>query len=128
MRHSPKHFDERTSLFSASCPFGKLSVWQNVRSAKRPFGKTSVGKMSVRQMSFGKVSFGKMSGYLKFYISPFFIHEPGEDIRPIEKLESFTAIFGKFSLSYYRNLCARWMGNGKMKNIIEFSINDQISS
>jgi hypothetical protein len=25
-------------------------------------------------------------------------------------------------------LCARWMGNGKMKNIIEFSINDQISS
>jgi hypothetical protein len=26
MSHSPKHFDEITSLFSASCPFGKLSV------------------------------------------------------------------------------------------------------
>jgi hypothetical protein len=38
MRHSPKHFDEIASLFSASCPFGKLSVRQNVRSAKRPFG------------------------------------------------------------------------------------------
>ena len=79
MSHSPKHFDEITSLFSASCPFGKLSVRQNVRSAKRPFGKTSVrqnvrrqnvrsakcpfGKMSFGKMSFGKVSFGKMSGY-----------------------------------------------------------------
>ena len=36
MRHSPKHFDEIASLFSASCPFGKLSVRQNVRSAKCP--------------------------------------------------------------------------------------------
>jgi hypothetical protein len=63
MRHSPKYFDEIASLFSASCPFGKLSVRQNVRSAKRPFGKTSVGKMSFGKMSFGKVSFGKMSGY-----------------------------------------------------------------
>ena len=27
---------------SANCPFGKMSVQQNVRSAKRPFGKTSV--------------------------------------------------------------------------------------
>jgi hypothetical protein len=52
MSHSPKHFYEITSLFSASCPFGKLSVRQNVRSAKRPFGKTSVGKMSVRQNVF----------------------------------------------------------------------------
>jgi hypothetical protein len=34
MGHSPKHFDEITSLFSASSPFGKLSVRQNVRSAK----------------------------------------------------------------------------------------------
>jgi hypothetical protein len=51
MSHSPKHFDEITSLFSASCPFGKLSVRQNVRSAKRPFGKTSVGKTSVGKMS-----------------------------------------------------------------------------
>ena len=32
--------------------FGKLSFRQNVRSAKRPFGKTSVGKMSVRQNVF----------------------------------------------------------------------------
>jgi hypothetical protein len=63
MRHSPKLFDEIVSLFSASCPLGKLSVRQNVRSAKRPFGKTSVGKMSVGKMSFGKMSFGKMSGY-----------------------------------------------------------------
>ena len=53
MRHSPKHFDEIASLFSASSPFGKLSVRQNVRSAKRPSGK----------MSFGKVSFGQMSWY-----------------------------------------------------------------
>ena len=42
----------RLSLFSANCPFGKLSVRQNVRSAKRLFGKTSVGKMSVRQNVF----------------------------------------------------------------------------
>jgi hypothetical protein len=40
-----------------------MSVPQNVRSAKRPFGKMSVGKMSFGKMSFGKVSFGKMSGY-----------------------------------------------------------------
>jgi hypothetical protein len=40
-----------------------MSVRQNVRSAKRPFGKMSVGKMSFGKMSFGKVSFGKMSGY-----------------------------------------------------------------
>jgi hypothetical protein len=33
--HSPKHFDEITSLFSADCPFGKLSVREHVRSAKR---------------------------------------------------------------------------------------------
>jgi hypothetical protein len=52
MSHSPKHFDEITSLFSAKCPFGKTSVRQNVRSAKRPFGKMSVGKMSVRQNVF----------------------------------------------------------------------------
>jgi hypothetical protein len=42
MSHSPKHFDEITTLFSASCPFGKLSVRQNVCSAKRLFGETSV--------------------------------------------------------------------------------------
>jgi hypothetical protein len=54
----PKHFDKITSLFSASCPFGKLSVRQDVRSAKCPFGKMSFGKMS-----FGKVSFGKISVY-----------------------------------------------------------------
>ena len=80
MRHSPKLFEEIVSLFSASCPFGKLSVRQNARSAKCPFGKTSVrqnvrsakrpsakcpfGKMSFGKMSFGKLSFGKMSGYL----------------------------------------------------------------
>jgi hypothetical protein len=29
-----------------------MSVRQNVRSAKRPFGKSSVGKMSVRQNVF----------------------------------------------------------------------------
>jgi hypothetical protein len=29
-----------------------VSIRQNVRSAKRPFGKTSVGKMSVRQNVF----------------------------------------------------------------------------
>jgi hypothetical protein len=50
MRHSPKHFDKRTSLFSASCPFGKLSVRQNVRSAKCLFGKTSV-RQNVRQQN-----------------------------------------------------------------------------
>jgi hypothetical protein len=49
MSHSPKHFDEITSLFSAICHFGKLSVRQNVRSAKRLFGKMTVGKMSVLQ-------------------------------------------------------------------------------
>ena len=49
MRHSPKHFDEIASLFSASCPFGKLSVRQNVRSAKCPFGKTSVRQNVRRQ-------------------------------------------------------------------------------
>ena len=63
MRHSPKHFDEIASLFSASCPsancpFGKMTVRQNVCSAKRPSAKCPFGKMS-----FGKVSFGKMSGY-----------------------------------------------------------------
>jgi hypothetical protein len=40
---SPKHFDEITSLFSAKCPFGKMSVRQNVRSAKCLFGKMSFG-------------------------------------------------------------------------------------
>jgi hypothetical protein len=49
MSHSPKHFYEITSLFSASCPFGKLSVRQNVRSAKCPFGKTSVRQNVRRQ-------------------------------------------------------------------------------
>jgi hypothetical protein len=49
MSHSPKHFDEITSLFSASCPFGKLSVRQNVCSAKRPFGKMSVRQNVRRQ-------------------------------------------------------------------------------
>ena len=49
MRHSPKHFDEIASLFSASCPFGKLSVRHNVRSAKCPFGKTSVRQNVRRQ-------------------------------------------------------------------------------
>jgi hypothetical protein len=43
---------QKISLFSASCPFGKMSVRQTVRSAKRPFGNTSVGKMSVRQNVF----------------------------------------------------------------------------
>ena len=43
--------------------FGKLSVRQNVRSAKRPSAKCPFGKMSFGKMSFGKVSFGKMSGY-----------------------------------------------------------------
>jgi hypothetical protein len=52
MSHSPKHFDEITSLFSASCPFGKLSVRQNIRSAKRPSAKRPFGKMSVRQNVF----------------------------------------------------------------------------
>jgi hypothetical protein len=33
--HSPKHFDEIISLFSADCPFGKLSVGEHVRPAKR---------------------------------------------------------------------------------------------
>jgi hypothetical protein len=55
-----------------------MSVRQNVRSVKRPFGEMSVGNMSVRQnpfgkmsfgkMSFGKVSFGKMSGYQIFVL------------------------------------------------------------
>ena len=49
MGHSPKHFDEIASLFSASCPFGKLSVRENVRSAKCPFGKTSVRQNVCRQ-------------------------------------------------------------------------------
>jgi hypothetical protein len=52
-------FDEIASLFSASCPFGKLSVRQNVRSAKRPFGKTPVAKCPFGKMSFGKMSFGQ---------------------------------------------------------------------
>ena len=52
MRHSPKHFGEITSLFSASCPFGKLSIRQNVRSAKRPFGKMSVRQNVFRQNIF----------------------------------------------------------------------------
>ena len=52
MSHSPKHFDEITSLFSASCPFGKLSVRENVRSAKRPFGKMSVRQNVFRQSVF----------------------------------------------------------------------------
>ena len=59
MSHNPQNFDEITSLFSASCPFVKLSVRQNVRSAKRPFGKTSVGKMSVRQNVFRQSVFRK---------------------------------------------------------------------
>ena len=47
----------RQTVRSVKCPFGKMSVRQNVRSAKRPsakcpFGKTSVGKMSVRQNVF----------------------------------------------------------------------------
>jgi hypothetical protein len=37
-----------------------MSVRQNVRSAKRPFGKTSVGKCPFGKMSFGKMSFGKV--------------------------------------------------------------------
>jgi hypothetical protein len=37
------------SVFSANCPFGKMSLRQNARSEKRPFGKTPVSKMSVRQ-------------------------------------------------------------------------------
>ena len=52
MSHSPKHFDEITTLFSASCPFGKLSVRQNVCSAKHLFGKMTIGKMSVLQNVF----------------------------------------------------------------------------
>jgi hypothetical protein len=53
---------------STKCPFGKMSfgkmsVRQNVRSAKRPLAKCPFGKMSFGKMSFGKVSFGKMSGY-----------------------------------------------------------------
>jgi hypothetical protein len=35
-KRGPKHFHEITSLFSASCPFGKMSIRQNVRSVKRP--------------------------------------------------------------------------------------------
>ena len=63
MSHSPKHFDEITSLFSASCPFGKLSVRQNVRSAKRPSAKRPSAKCPFGIVSFGKAPFGKMSGY-----------------------------------------------------------------
>jgi hypothetical protein len=48
---------------SAKCPFGKMSVRQKVRSAKRPSTKCPFGKMSFGKMSFGKVSFGKMSGH-----------------------------------------------------------------
>jgi hypothetical protein len=48
----------RQNVRSAKRPFGKMSVRQNVRSAKCPSAKCPFGKMS-----FGKVSFGKMSGY-----------------------------------------------------------------
>jgi hypothetical protein len=65
MSHSPKHFDEITALFSAICHFGKLSVRQNVRSAKRLFGKMTVGKMSVRQNVFRQsVFWQKVQGTL----------------------------------------------------------------
>ena len=40
------------SLFLASCPFGKLSVRQNVRSAKRLFGKMSIRQNVFRQSVF----------------------------------------------------------------------------
>jgi hypothetical protein len=79
----------RQNVRSSNCPFGKMSVRQNVRSAKRPsakclsakchsakcpFVKLSVrqnvrsakrtfGKTSVGKMSFDKMSFGKMSGH-----------------------------------------------------------------
>ena len=42
----------RQVVRSANCPFGKMSLRQNVRPAKRPSGKTSVSKMSVRQNVF----------------------------------------------------------------------------
>jgi hypothetical protein len=48
----------RQKVRSSNCLFGKMSIRQNVCSAKRPFSKMSFGKMS-----FGKVSFGKMSGH-----------------------------------------------------------------
>jgi hypothetical protein len=51
---------------SVKCPFGKTSVRQNVRSAKRPSAGCPFGKMSFGKMSFGKVSFGKMSGHRFF--------------------------------------------------------------
>ena len=59
MRHSRKHFDDRTSLFSASYPFVKVSVRQNIHSAnvrrqnvcsaKCPFGKMSIRQSVFRQ-------------------------------------------------------------------------------
>ena len=57
MSNSHKQFNEITSLFSASCPFGKLSVRQNVRSAKRPSAIHPSAKRSFGKISFGKVSF-----------------------------------------------------------------------
>ena len=48
-------------VLSAKSPLVILSVRQNVRSTKCPFGKMSFGKVS-----FGKVSFGKMSRYRIF--------------------------------------------------------------
>ena len=71
-----RNFDfQKISLFSANCPFVKMSFWQKVRSSNCPFVKFCVRQnvlrhiLSVRQtvlsfgMSFGKVSFGKMSGH-----------------------------------------------------------------
>ena len=79
-----KNRDFRQTVRTVKCPFGKMSVRQNVRSAKRPSAKCPFSKMSFGKMFFGKVSFSKLSGhrfFLLLYFCCFFInYEILEDI------------------------------------------------
>ncbi len=53
-----RNFDfQKISLFSASCPFVKMSFRQKVRSSNCPLDRMSVGKLSVRQAVFRQIVF-----------------------------------------------------------------------
>jgi hypothetical protein len=47
-------------VHGASCPWGEMSLGQNVRGAKYPWGEMSWGKLSWGELSWGELSVGRV--------------------------------------------------------------------
>ena len=105
MRHSPKHFDEIASLFSASCSFGKLSVRQTVCSQGRRDrggvgGVTPPLKTSCRQMKGfvgkQKIIYHKTLSYIRFTVGQYWLRKNGENSVNFVNFRKFVVCHEKF--------------------------------